>query len=79
MTFTNDSLTIPDITVSSINASTLNSSLSNINTLFSSTNTSNCVCIPSNSIISFGNHTFSAEELGTLLHYLQQLHPESQI
>lgn len=35
--------------------------------------------IPSNGIISLGDHSFSAQELGTLLHYLQQLHPESQI
>lgn len=35
--------------------------------------------IPSDGTISFGSYTFSAQELGTLLHYLQQLHPESQI
>lgn len=35
--------------------------------------------IPSNGTISLGDHSFSAQELGTLLHYLQQLHPESQI
>lgn len=35
--------------------------------------------IPSGGTISLGDHSFSAQELGTLLHYLQQLHPESQI
>ena len=79
MTFTNDGLTIAGIAVSDISASTLNSNLSNITSLYSSTVTSNCVYIPSGGTVSLGNHTFSAQELGTLLHYLQQLHPESQI
>lgn len=79
MTFTNDGLTIANIAVSDISASTLNSTLSSIASLSSSTITSNCVYIPNNGTISLGDHTFSAEELGALLHYLQQLHPESQI
>ena len=79
MTFTNDGLTIANIAVSSIKASELNSNLSSMTSLYSSTITSDCAYIPSNGTISFGNHTFSAEELGALLHYLQQLHPESQI
>lgn len=79
MTFTNDGLTIANIAVSDIRASTLNSTLSSITNLSSSIITSGCVYIPNNGTISLGNHTFSAEELGTLLHYLQQLHPESQI
>ncbi len=44
-----------------------------------SSTTSHSVRIPSDGTISFGSYTFSAQELGTLLHYLQQLHPESQI
>lgn len=44
-----------------------------------SSTTSHNVHIPSDGTISFGSYTFSAQELGTLLHYLQQLHPESQI
>lgn len=79
MTFTNDGLTIANITVSDINASTLKSTLSNISNLSSSIITSGCVYIPNNGTISLGDHSFSAQELGTLLHYLQQLHPESQI
>ena len=79
MTFTNDGLTIANIAVSSIRASELNSNLSSIASLSSSTITSDCVYIPNNGTISLGDHSFSAQELGTLLHYLQQLHPESQI
>ena len=44
-----------------------------------SSTTSHNVHIPSDGTISLGDHSFSAQELGTLLHYLQQLHPESQI
>lgn len=44
-----------------------------------SSTTSHSVRIPSDGTISLGDHSFSAQELGTLLHYLQQLHPESQI
>lgn len=44
-----------------------------------SSTTLNILQIPSNGTISLGDHSFSAQELGTLLHYLQQLHPESQI
>ena len=44
-----------------------------------SSTTSHNARIPSDGTISLGDHTFSAQELGTLLHYLQQLHPESQI
>lgn len=44
-----------------------------------SATTLNILQIPSDGTISLGDHSFSAEELGTLLHYLQQLHPESQI
>lgn len=44
-----------------------------------SSTTSHNVRIPSDGTISLGDRTFSAQELGTLLHYLQQLHPESQI
>ena len=40
---------------------------------------SNILQVPSSGTISLGDHSFSAQELGTLLHYLQQLHPESQI
>lgn len=79
MTFTNDGLTITNIAVSSIRASELNANLSSIAGLSSSTITSDCVYIPNNGTISLGDHTFSAQELGALLHYLQQLHPESQI
>ena len=79
MTFTNDGLTIANVSVSDISANTLNSNLSNITSIYSSRITSNYVYIPSGGTISLGDHSFSAQELGTLLHYLQQLHPESQV
>ena len=61
-------------------------SLSSINSDYiSTTNMSvsatilNILQISSGGTIRLGDHSFSAQELGTLLHYLQQLHPESQI
>jgi len=79
MTFTDDGLTIANVSVSDISANTLNSNLSNITSIYSSRINSNYVCIPSGGTISLGDHSFSAQELGTLLRYLQQLHPESQV
>lgn len=69
MTFNNDNLSVYSI----------NSDYASTTHLSVSTTSSYSISIPSSGTISFGNHTFSAQELGTLLHYLQQLHPESQI
>ena len=74
MTFTNDGLTITNIATNNLCASTFRA-----DSLSSSVVTSSNIHIPRDGTISFGNHSFSAQELGTLLHYLQQLHPESQI
>ena len=69
MTFNDNQLSISSIKSDYISTTHMSVSATLLNTLQ----------IPSNGTISFGNHTFSAEELGVLLHYLQQLHPESQI
>lgn len=69
MTFNNNQLSISSINSDCISATHMSVSATTLSILQ----------IPSSGTISLGNHTFSAEELGTLLHYLQQLHPESQI
>ena len=79
MTFTNDGLTVANITTNDLCATTFRSQLSTVASLSSSVITSSNICMPSDGYISFGDYSFSAKELGTLLHYLQQLHPESQI
>ena len=79
MTFTNDGLTIANIATNDLCAATFRSQSSTVDSLSSSVVTSSNIYIPSDGFISFGDHSFSAKELGTLLHYLQQLHPESQI
>lgn len=62
------------LSVSSINSDYISTTHMSV-----STTVSDILQVPSNGTIRFGNHTFSAQELGALLHYLQQLHPESQI
>ena len=69
MTFNDDYLSVSSINSDYISATHMSVSATALNILQ----------VPNNGTISFGNHTFSAEELGALLHYLQQLHPESQI
>ena len=69
MTFNDNQLSIPSINSDYISATRMSISATTLNILQ----------IPSGGTISLGDHTFSAQELGTLLHYLQQLHPESQI
>lgn len=69
MTFNDNQLSISSIKSDYISTTHMSVSATFLNNLQ----------IPSNGTISLGNHTFSAQELGTLLHYLQQLHPESQI
>lgn len=79
MTFTNDGLTIANIATNDLCAATFRSQLSTVDSLSSSVCTSSNIYIPRDGFISFGDHSFSAKELGALFHYLQQLHPESQI
>ena len=69
MTFDNNQLSI-----SSINSDYISTTHMSV-----SATTLDILQIPSGGTISLGDHSFSAQELGTLLHYLQQLHPESQI
>ena len=69
MTFNDNQLSI-----SSINSDYISTTHMSV-----STTTLGILQIPSGGTISLGDHSFSAQELGTLLHYLQQLHPESQI
>ena len=69
MTFNNDYLSI-----SSINSDYISTTHMSV-----SASTSSILQIPNNGTISLGDHSFSAQELGTLLHYLQQLYPETQI
>ena len=69
MTFDNNQLSI-----SSINSDYISTTHMSV-----SATTLGILQIPSGGTISLGDHSFSAQELGTLLHYLQQLHPESQI
>ena len=79
MTFTDDGLTIANIATNDLCAATFRSQLSTVDSLSSSVVTSSNIHILRDGFISFGDHSFSAKELGTLLRYLQQLHPESQI
>lgn len=69
MTFDNNQLSISSINSDCISATRMSVSATTLDILQ----------IPSGGTISLGDHSFSAQELGTLLHYLQQLHPESQI
>ena len=69
MTFNDNQLSI-----SSINSDYISATHTSV-----SAATLSILQIPNNGTISLGDHSFSAQELGTLLHYLQQLHPESQI
>ena len=69
MTFDNNQLSM-----SSINSDYISTTHMSV-----SATTLDILQIPSGGTISLGDHSFSAQELGTLLHYLQQLHPESQI
>ena len=69
MTFNDNQLS-----VSSINSDYISTTHMSV-----SATTLSILQIPNNGTISLGDHSFSAQELGTLLHYLQQLHPESQI
>lgn len=69
MTFNNNQLS-----VSSINSDYISTTHMSV-----SATTLDILQIPSGGTITLGDHSFSAQELGTLLHYLQQLHPESQI
>lgn len=69
MTFNNNQLSISSINSDCISATHMSVSATTLSILQ----------IPSGGTISLGDHSFSAQELGTLLHYLQQLHPESQI
>ena len=62
-----------------LSVSSINSDYVSTTHLSVSATSSYNISIPSDGTISFGSHSFSAQELGTLLHYLQQLHPESQI
>ena len=69
MTFDDNQLSISSINSDYISAARMSVSATLLNTLQ----------IPNNGTIRLGDHSFSAQELGTLLHYLQQLHPEYQI
>ena len=69
MTFIDKQLSISSINSDYISAARMSVSATILNILQ----------VPSGGTISLGDHSFSAQELGTLLHYLQQLHPESQI
>ena len=69
MTFNDNQLSIPSINSDYISATHMSASATILST----------IQIPNNGTISLGDHSFSAKELGALLHYLQQLHPESQI
>ena len=69
MTFNDNQLSISSINSDYISATHMSVSATTLNILQ----------ILSDGTISLGDHSFSAQELGTLLHYLQQLHPESQI
>lgn len=69
MTFNDNYLSVSSINSDYISTTHMSVSATILNTLQ----------IPSGGTISLGDHSFSAQELGTLLHYLQQLHPESQV
>ena len=69
MTFNDNQLSVSSINSDYISATSMSISATTLNILQ----------IPSGGTISLGDHSFSAQELGTLLHYLQQLHPESQV
>ena len=69
MTFNDNQLSVSSINSDYISATHMSVSATTLSILQ----------IPNNGTISFGDYSFSAQELGTLLHYLQQLHPESQI
>ena len=69
MTFNDNQLSISSINSDYISATHMSVSATTLSILQ----------IPNNGTISLGDYSFSAKELGDLLHYLQQLHPESQI